>query len=130
MSRTKKIILAIVVICSLLTIWFINRITYKIPENIETNIQESDLVTISPTHFSLNNSWLKLNNNGNWECYIEGNGYDRGRTLGLLQLELGKQQEKIFLAEIEKQIPSWWLKKFLTYSIAWFNRDLDRQIPQ
>ncbi len=104
--------------------------TYTIPENIPSNIQESDLVTISSTHFSLNNSWLRLNDNGNWECYIEGNGYDRGRTLGFLQKELGKQQEDAFLAELEEYIPSWWLQKILTLGIAWFNRDLDMKIPQ
>ncbi len=118
------------IICSLLTVWFINRVTYNAPENIKSNILESDLITISPTHFSLNNSWLRLNDNGNWECYIEGNGYERGVTIGLLQIELGNQQEKVFLREINSRIPSWGLKKFLTYGIAWFNRDLDRQIPQ
>ena len=130
LNRTKKILLAIVLLCSMLVIWFIQRVTYKIPENIKTNIQESSLVTISPTHFSLNNSWLRLNENGNWECYIEGNGYNRGRTIGILQKELGKQQEKVFISEINGRIPSWWLKKALTLGIAWFNRDLDMYIPQ
>jgi isopenicillin-N N-acyltransferase-like protein len=130
LNRTKKILLVIVFICSLLAIWYVHRVTYKVPENIVTNIQETDLVTISSTHFSIKNSWLRLNENGNWECYIEGNGYNRGRTIGILQKELGRQQEKVFISEINARIPSWWLKKFFTLGIAWFNRDLDMYIPQ
>ena len=71
----------------------------------------------------LNNKWLRLNSNGNWECYIEGNGYERGIALGLLQRHLGKQQEEVFLNEIESRIPSWFLKKILIVGISWFNRD-------
>ncbi len=107
------------------------RVVYSIPpENAKSTIAEIDLVKISPTHFTLNNSWIKLNEHGNWECYIEGSGYERGRILGILQKKLGKQQEEIFLKEIDRQVPSWLFKKILTIGIAWFNRDLDSYIPQ
>ena len=130
MSRIKKILLSFVIIFLLFSIWFVQRVIYTPPENISPSINNSELIKISSTHFTLNNSWLRLSENGNWECYIEGNGYERGRTLGILQKELGEQQEKVFLEEIDSKISSWFLKKILTLGISWFNRDLDLYIPQ
>jgi len=129
LSRIKKILLFVLIIFVLTSTWFVHRVIYSFPVESNTKINEQNLVQISPTHFVLNNSWLRLNKYGNWECYIEGNGYDRGRTLGILQKKLGEEQEEVFLNEIDKQIPSWFLKKLLTFGIAWFNRDLDSYIP-
>ncbi len=129
-SRSKKLLLSFAILSLLIVFWFVQRVIYTSPENINSTIVEGDLVKISATHFSLNNSWIRLNKHGNWECYIEGNGYDRGRTLGILQKELGKQQEAIFLKEIDRQVPSWIFKEILTIGIAWFNRDLDSFIPK
>jgi len=128
-NRTKKILSLIVLLFVVFSIWFTNRVIYTPPEHILSTIEEDDLITISPTYFTLHNSWLRLNKYGNWECYIEGNGYERGRTLGILQKQLGEQQEEIFINEIDKQVPSWFFKKILTLGIAWFNRDLDAYIP-
>lgn len=129
-SRSKRLLLSFAILSLLCILWFVQRVIYTSPDNINSTIVESDLVKISTTHFSLNNSWIRLNKHGNWECYIEGNGYDRGRTLGILQKELGKQQEAIFMKEIDRQVPSWFFKKILTIGIAWFNRDLDSFIPK
>jgi len=130
LSRIKKILLLFVIACFLLSVWFVQRVIYNYPKNLQSSVNESNLVTLSPTHFTLNNSWLKLSKNGNWECYIEGNGYERGKTLGILQRQLGKQQEEVFIKEIDSKVPSWFLKKLLIVGIAWFNRDLDAYIPQ
>lgn len=116
-------------ISGLLTFLFFNRVKYEAPIISESPVSENDLVKISDTHFVLNSSWIRLNENGNWECYIEGNGYTRGRTLGILQKELGKLQEEIFLKEIDTKVPSSIFKKALIIGIAWFNRDLDSYIP-
>lgn len=129
MSRIKKILLLFIIACFTFSVWFVQRVIYNPPENIHSSINENDLVTISPTHFVLNNSWLKLNRLGNWECYVEGNGYERGRTLGILQKQLGKKQEEVFIKEIDKHVPFWFYKKLLIVGIAWFNRDLDEFIP-
>ncbi len=130
MNRIKKILLLVGLLFVAFSIWFAKRVIYTQPEIRPSTIVENDLIAISPTHFTLNNSWLRLNKNGNWECYIEGNGYERGRTLGILQKQLGEQQEEIFLNEIDSKVPSWFYKKLLTLGISWFNRDLDQYIPQ
>ncbi len=130
MNRIKKIVISFAIICFIFSIWFVKRVVYNHPEPIQSSVDESDLITISPTYFTLNNSWLRLSKNGNWECYIEGNGYERGRTLGVLQKQLGEQQEKVFLEEIDSKISSWFLKQILTLGISWFNRDLDLNIPK
>ena len=122
--------LVLFLVSGLLTILFFSRVKYDAPPNLESSISKKDLIKVSDTHFALNNSWLRLNKNGNWECYIEGNGYDRGRALGILQEELGKHQEEVFIAEIDSKVPSWIFKKTLIVGIAWFNRDLDSFIPR
>lgn len=112
-----------------LILWFYQRVIYNLPDVAVSTVEESDLIKISDNYFKLNGSWLRLNEYGNWECYIEGNGYDRGRTLGILQKQLAKHQEAVFIDEIESHVPSWWLRKALIVGIGWFNRDLDQQIP-
>ena len=124
-------VFGIIILLTLILIGvFYNSVIYKFPEVSGSKIQPSQLQKISATHFVLNNSWIKKNRFGNWECYVEGNGYERGRTLGILQEQLGATQEEVFVQEIENKVSSWWLRKFLLLGIAWFNRDLDKQIPE
>jgi len=130
MSTKKKIFIAVVLLLIGTSIWFYNRIIYDAPvENVST-VNVGEVNQISSTHFTLGNSWLRLNEYGNWECYIEGNGFERGLTLGKLQKKLSQDQEAVFVAEIDKNVPSWWFRKFLTLGISWFNRDLDQFIPK
>jgi len=127
---TGKIFLVLLLISSLATIVFYWRVKYTPPQVPVSSVKKQDLVRISENHFELGNSWLRKNKNGNWECYVEGSAYDRGRTLGILQQELMEAQEIAFLDEIDQHVPSPFLRTFLLVGIAWFNRDLDRQIPQ
>ena len=129
MSRKQKVFILVISALVSLSIWFYQRIIYDAPSVPITSISDADLVKINDTHFTLNNSWLRLNKHDNWECYLEGNGYERGITLGILQKELGKNQESVFIDEINKNVPSWWFRKFLILGISWFNRDLDQEIP-
>jgi len=123
MSRKQKVFILVISALVSLSIWFYQRIIYDAPSVPITSISDADLVKINDTHFTLNNSWLRLNKHDNWECYLEGNGYERGITLGILQKELGKNQESVFIDEINKNVPSWWFRKFLILGISWFNRD-------
>jgi predicted choloylglycine hydrolase len=130
LKRGLWFLMALFLISGTFTYLFFKRVQYEVPDSLKSSVSESDLLKITDNYFILNQSWLRLNKYGNWECYIEGNGYERGRTLGILQKELGKQQEKIFLKEIDSKLPSWIYKKSLIIGIAWFNRDLDAYIPK
>lgn len=57
--------------------------------------------------------------------YIQGKPYERGVINGKLSKELIYLQEKAFVGELSRMIPSNYYRHFLKYFIYWFNRDLD-----
>ena len=130
MSTKRKVFLGFLILVFGTGIWFYNRIIYDAPVDDISLVSEIEIVKISGTHYTSGNSWLRLNAYGNWECYIEGNGFERGITLGKLQEKQAQDQEAVFVAEIDKNVPSWWFRKFLILGISWFNRDLDQFIPK
>ena len=124
-----KITFIIAILSVILGSLFFLRVRYSAPGDFSTAIAESDLIKVTESHYTLGNSWLRKNISGNWECYVEGSAYDRGITLGILQKKLIEKQEEVFIAEIEKNVPSTFMQRFLLAGIAWFNRDLDKSIP-
>jgi len=78
--------------------------------------------------YSLGNNWIRMNRYKLWEMYIEGNAYDRGIIAGKLSEKLVKEQEEIFVSEINNVIPSKFYQKILLNGIAWFNRNLPAQV--
>ncbi|MCV9387202.1 C45 family autoproteolytic acyltransferase/hydolase [Reichenbachiella ulvae] len=128
----KKRYITLIILASLLLIgavYFVMRVVYPAPETGESEITADQMVVVAENHYQLGNSWIRQNENGNWESYIEGNAYDRGRTMGILHKQLIQNQEQIFVDEINTNVPSWFLRKVLLLGIAWFNRDLDEYIP-
>ncbi len=79
--------------------------------------------------YVMGNNWLKKNEAGYWEMYVEGAPFERGVVNGKLCKELEAKQEKAFVEEIQKMIPSPFYLRFLKYFIAWFNRNIDQHIP-
>ena len=129
MHTKHKILLGLLSIIIAFSFWFYQRIIFNAPISDISYSSTVEIRKLTNTHYVSGNSWLRLNKYGNWECYIEGNGFKRGVTLGKLQEKLAQDQESVFVAEIDKNIPSWWFKKLLTLGISWFNRDLDQFIP-
>jgi isopenicillin-N N-acyltransferase like protein len=80
--------------------------------------------------FTYGNNWLKKSSSGLWEMYIEGEPFDRGAAFGKLTSELLHYQESAFYSQITELVPSLNYLMFLKYFIAWFNRDLDKNIPE
>ena len=83
-----------------------------------------------PGSYRCEDSWLRLNDHGLWELYIEGSPLELGTLHGLLCGELVRAQEDAFVDQIKLMIPSESYLKFLKYFTAWFNRDLDEYIAQ
>ncbi|MBC7450115.1 MAG: hypothetical protein H7259_01355, partial [Cytophagales bacterium] len=75
------------------------------------------------------NSWLRENDYGLHEMYLEGSPYERGYINGLLTQELFKQQEDAFVRQLNKLVPSSIYQFFLKVFVAWFNKDLEDNIP-
>jgi len=61
--------------------------------------------------------------------YIEGDPFERGVAFGKLAQELLLYQEEAFVEQIRLLVPSERYLKFLKYFLAWFNRNLDKSIP-
>jgi len=75
------------------------------------------------------NNWLRKSESGLWEAYIEGKPFERGVAFGQLTRELLYFQETSFVEQIREIIPSDNYLKVLKYFIAFFNRNLDKSIP-
>jgi hypothetical protein len=78
--------------------------------------------------YKLKNSWFRKSKSGLFELYVEGNPFERGVINGKLTKELVVKQEVAFVGQIDKMIPSKFYQHFLKYFIAWFNRDLDKNV--
>lgn len=86
-------------------------------------------VEVGPNHYTVGNNWLKKNQYGIWEMYIEGDPYERGVVYGVLAEELVQKQEVHFVDQINELIPSKAYLNFLKYFVAWFNKDIYKNVP-
>jgi hypothetical protein len=85
---------------------------------------------VNDSTYYLGNNWLRKSESGIWEMYIEGNAFERGVAFGKLTKELLYYQENAFFEQIRKLVPSENYLKFLKYFVAWFNRNLDKNITE
>jgi isopenicillin-N N-acyltransferase-like protein len=84
---------------------------------------------IAENHYVLDNNYLKKNEYGIWEMYIEGNPSERGLIYGELAKELVQRQEDIFVSQINQLVPSQFFQQFLRLFIGFFNSDLPDYVP-
>jgi hypothetical protein len=101
----------------------------QIPEPEVPKVHIGKRHQIAPNHFVLGNNYLKKNEYGVWEMYIEGAPYERGLIYGELAQELIQRQEDIFVAQINQFVPGEFLQQFLRLLIGFFNADLPSNIP-
>jgi isopenicillin-N N-acyltransferase like protein len=79
--------------------------------------------------YGYGNNWLRKSESGLWEAYIEGKPFERGVAFGQLTKELLYYQETSFVDQIRELVPKGGYLKLLKYFIAFFNRNLDKNIP-
>ncbi len=84
----------------------------------------------SPGFYTINNNWFRKSKSGLFEMYVEGKPFERGVINGKLSKELVVNQEVYFTDQINKIIPSQSYLSFLKYFIAWFNRDLAKNVSE
>ena len=105
-------------------------IVAPVPDLDMPEISIPERTKIAENHYVIGNNWLRKNEFGVWEMYIEGTPYERGLIYGKLSGELVKSQEKVFIAQIENLIPSRSWQRFLLMTIGFFNKDLTSNIPR
>lgn len=86
-------------------------------------------VQVGKNHYTLGKNWLKKNDHGIWEMYIEGAPYERGLIYGELAKELVQKQERVFVDQINQFVPSSVWQQFLRLMLDFFNKDLPDNIP-
>lgn len=99
------------------------------PEIEDTSAWELERVEQVPDFYSIDNNWLRKNEHGLWEAYIEGKPFERGAILGNLAQELIVQQEVYFVRQIKQIIPSEAFLYLLRYLVGFFDRNIDEYIP-
>jgi hypothetical protein len=85
---------------------------------------------VSPGFYTLKNNWFRKSKSGLYELYVEGGPFERGVINGKLTKELVVKQEDYFTGQIAKMIPSEFYRSFLKYFVAWFNRNLDKNVTE
>ena len=121
-------ILAGLLISGIVCYWLATRIN---PPGIRDKSAELLKVERSGEDFyRCKNDWLKKSKSGLWEMYLEGNPFERGVINGKLCKDLLEIQEADFLDQIRVIVPSTFYQRFLKYFIYWFNRNLDKNIPE
>ncbi len=75
-------------------------------------------------------SVLKLNRPGLWELHLKGDATERGLAFGQLCKELMYKQEKAFVDQIVKIVPSAGYLSFLKYLTIIYNRNIGKNIPE
>jgi isopenicillin-N N-acyltransferase-like protein len=80
--------------------------------------------------YTINNNWFRKSKSGLFEMYVEGKPFERGVINGKLSQELVVNQEVYFTEQISKIVPSNSYLSFLKYFIAWFNRNLAKNVTE
>lgn len=124
-----KLFAGLMVLALVLVIWFNARISLSSPQVAAVRI-DTVRVRVAPDYYRIGPNWLRKNRYGLWEMYLEGSPYERGVIYGKLARELVNDQENVFVEQIRSMIPDASLLNWLKYFVGWFNRDIDRYIPQ
>jgi isopenicillin-N N-acyltransferase like protein len=100
------------------------------PEVRDLSILKQQRTELSKGFYTLGNSWFRKSKSGLFELYVEGSPFEEGVINGKLTKELVVRQEDHFSEQINKMVPSKFTREYLKYFIAWFNRDLDKNITE
>ena len=98
------------------------------PDNLSS--LELKTVKLDSNCYTIGNNWIRKSKSGLWEMYVEGEAFERGVINGKLSEKLIHEQEEAFSEQINKLVPSEFYRNFLKYFIAFFNRNLDKNITE
>jgi isopenicillin-N N-acyltransferase-like protein len=100
------------------------------PKPKDISSEKLQRIELSPGFYTIKNNWFRKSKSGLYELYVEGQPFERGVTNGRLTKELVVKQEDYFTAQIAKMVPSKFYRSFLKYFVAWFNRDLSKNVTE
>lgn len=98
------------------------------PEGADLSVLQEERIQYGNDTYVIGKNWLHKSESGLWECYLEGDAFERGVVFGMLTQELLYYQESVFIDKIRELVPSDFYLKVLKYFIAFFNRNLEKHI--
>lgn len=133
MRRLIKILLglvaAVVLIAAAFNIYVSVACSIDEP-NIETPAIFGQEVTQDSCAKRLGRNWLRKNDDGLYDIYIEGNALERGAAFGKLSSDLLHAQEACFVNQLKTLIPSETQQNTLIKLIHFFNRNMADYVPE
>lgn len=135
MRRFLKILTVVVatIIAAILTIlmWLYHSAVdnFEAPD-VTVNTDDYRLTRVSDSLRICGDNWLFRNSDGLWEAKVAGSPAERGAILGLLSSDVLQYQERVFVDQIRRIIPSERYIRFLHKFIAIFNRNMPGYIPR
>lgn len=120
---------ALLAITFLVGIFMYHTADFLQPET-DLNLNDYALTVESDSLIRTDNGSLYINKYGLIETRIAGNPIERGAAYGIINKDLLKYQEDVFVNQIHEIIPSEWWVEFLHKVIIVFNRDMAKHIPQ
>lgn len=97
------------------------------PETPEIELPKR--VKVAENYYRIGPNYLRKNQYGVWEMYLEGKPYERGLIYGALAKELNQEQETIFVGQIEQFLPNKMWRYVIKLMVGFFNSDLPQNIP-
>lgn len=101
----------------------------SVPEPSVPDIKIGKVEKLNDTYYVLGNNYLKKNDFGVWEMYIEGSPYKRGLIYGALAKKLNHNQEEIFVNQINEFVPKGIFQSFLNIMVGFFSNSMPDYIP-
>ncbi|MCK5857174.1 MAG: choloylglycine hydrolase [Bacteroidales bacterium] len=124
----KKILIGIVLLLAGFAVYFNIRVRIAEPEVSLVQFSTVKRLEVDSNFYSIKNNWLRQNEKGLWEMYVEGSPIELGVYEGRLGKELIYKQEEAFVNQMKQIVPSDFYLRFLRYIIGWFNRDIDMHV--
>lgn len=87
-------------------------------------------VIVADGYSQYDSSVLRLNRPGLWELHLKGDATERGMAFGQLCKDLMYEQEKAFVTQIRRLVPSDNYLTFLKYITIIYNRNIAKNIPE
>jgi len=130
MRKRTKFLIALIILIAMFFIYLLSVTKMHEPEHIQINDQELPVTKVSDSLLRCGDSWMKLNEYGLWELFVQGDPYTMGFKNGRLSQKLVQYQEEAFVAQIDQLVPSRSYLQFLRVFLGWFNRDLLDYVPK
>lgn len=103
---------------------------YDRPQVDEYKNFDPEVTKHNDSAFSYEKNYLIKNQNQQWELYVEGAPYQRGKIIGVLADSILKKQESVFFEKIKEIVPSEKKQKRLRNFLKYYNRKMYKHVPE